>query len=111
MEQPGNHKNAIWHTGNVPGFSSSEILNQKNGSIKHLKVEPGAEYPEHIHPDKTEYAIVMEGNPQITISKQSYSANPGDVFLFLPDVKHAISNKTQQTAILIIGSVKTSELS
>lgn len=110
MEQIINHKNAAWLAGNIQGFSSNDILNQKNGGIKYLKVDPGAEYPEHIHPDKTEYAIIMEGNPQITINKQNYPAVPGDVFLFPPNIKHAISNQTQQTSILIIGSLKTSEL-
>lgn len=110
MEQTINHKNAVWHDGKISGFSSNEILNQENGDLKYLKVEPGAEYPEHIHPDKTEYAVVMEGNPQITINTQNYSANPGDVFLFPPHAKHAISNKMQQTSILIIGSLQTSEL-
>lgn len=110
MEQKVNPKNAVWHEGNIPGFSSNEILIQKNGGVNYLKVEPGAEYPVHMHPDKTEYAIVMEGNPQITINMKNYTANPGDVFLFPPHVKHAISNKRQLISILIVGSLKTSEL-
>jgi quercetin dioxygenase-like cupin family protein len=47
--------------GQVKGFSGKDLLQLSNGTVKVVRIEPMSVYPEHVHPDKTEYAFVMEG--------------------------------------------------
>ncbi|MDX2174728.1 MAG: cupin domain-containing protein [Bacteroidota bacterium] len=39
-------------------------------------------YPLHIHPDKTEFAYVIDGNPEFFIDSQYFIGKSGDFFYF-----------------------------
>ena len=95
-----------WNTGNVKGFSGKEFINLSNGAVKLVKIEPMSEYPEHLHPDKTEYAYVMEGNPEFVINDQSFTGKSGDFFIFPSNIKHAIKNNAVLESIVLIGSIQ-----
>jgi quercetin dioxygenase-like cupin family protein len=70
----------------------------------------GAHYPAHVHPDKIEYAIVVEGNPNVTVADKVYAAKQGDVFVFPKGVNHTLGNTGNQVAILLTGAVQIEEL-
>lgn len=95
-----------WTIGKVKGFYGKDFINKDHGSVKLVKIDPFSIYPEHVHPDKTEYAYVIEGNPEFEIEDLQYSSEPGDFFIF-PDFKrHAIRNNTSTECLLLIGAIK-----
>jgi quercetin dioxygenase-like cupin family protein len=98
--------NVNWKSGQVKGFLGKEFIQLANGGVKLVKIEPLAVYPEHIHPDKTEYAYIIEGNPQFVIDNQVFEGKIGDFFIFPNNVKHAIKNNTIDECYLLIGSIK-----
>lgn len=98
-------KKLDWIEGNVKGFFGKSLLSLTNGGLKLIKVAPAAHYPEHIHPDKTEYAFVLEGTPELIINAETYSGNVGDFFVFPINTKHSIINKTDSNCVLLIGSI------
>jgi quercetin dioxygenase-like cupin family protein len=95
-----------WKSGQVKGFSGKEFLQLNNGSVKMVKIDPLAFYPIHVHPDKTEYAFVVTGNPEFLIEEETYLAKPSDFFIFPNNIKHAIKNNTAVECYLLIGSIK-----
>lgn len=100
-----------WKRGKIKGFLFKELFDQENGSLKLIRVEPESSYPMHKHADKTEYAVVLEGNPEMMIENNYYTGVIGDVFIFPSNAIHAISNNTTGHCILIIGSIKNNEKS
>src|SRR5665647_555109 len=97
-----------WTSGKVKGFYGRELINLRSGSVKFIKIDPFAIYPEHIHPDKTEYAFVVEGNPEFLIGAQLHNGQPGDFFIFPQQVKHSIRNPADGNCMLLVGAIKTS---
>jgi len=95
-----------WDKGKVEGFLGKEFISLTNGGLKLIKVEPLAQYPEHIHPDKTEFAYVLEGIPEFVINSEAYLGKVGDVFIFPFNTKHAIKNSTSTPCLLLIGSIR-----
>ncbi len=111
MEHNIKYKLVEWKSGQIEGFLSKELFDLENGSLKFIRVEPESTYPVHKHVDKTEYAVVLEGNPEMMIDHKLYKGVFGDVFIFPSHVAHAISNHTNSHCTLIIGSVKNNEKS
>lgn len=95
-----------WNQGKVPGFSGKDLLNLENASFKLVKVEPSAKYPVHIHPDKTEFAFVIEGKPEFIINQINYVSEVHDFFIFPQNIPHAIINNTDKTCLLLVGGIK-----
>ena len=95
-----------WTSGKVKGFFSKELLNLDAGNLKLIKIDPYAIYPGHIHPEKTEYAYVLEGNPEFVIDSGQYKSQPGDFFIFHQKVNHNISIPSGELCIILIGAVK-----
>ncbi|MES2394878.1 MAG: cupin domain-containing protein [Bacteroidota bacterium] len=106
MENKINTLELSWTAGKIKGFSGKELLLLPNGGLKLIKVSPLATYPEHLHPDKTEYAYVLEGTPEIIINSETYIGTIGDFFIFPLNTKHSIKNKTNFECILLIGSIQ-----
>lgn len=98
-------KELEWTTGKVKGFYGKEFITQEKGSVKLVRIDPVATYPEHLHPDKTEYAYIIEGNPIIVIDKQHYMSEPRDFFIFPVNTKHTIINNTSDECLLLIGAI------
>lgn len=95
-----------WLEGKVKGFQGKELISLENGSVKLVKIDSFAIFPEHLHPEKTEYAFVIEGTPEFMIDNESYKCEVGDFFIFPVGKKHEIKNNTRETCILLIGSIK-----
>ncbi|CAN5482453.1 hypothetical protein BH11BAC3_BH11BAC3_39170 [soil metagenome] len=97
-----------WSEGRVKNFFGKELIALQNGSLKLIKIAPFASYPEHNHPDKTEYAYVLEGHPDFSIGDEYFSGQPADFFIFTKNEKHAIFNKTGVECLLLIGAINES---
>ena len=95
-----------WTSGKIPGFLGKDLLNTDQATIKLVKVEPHSKYPEHIHPDKTEFAFVIEGNPEFIINQINYVSEVHDFFIFPSNLPHSIINNTNQPCLLLIGGLK-----
>ncbi|MCC7233264.1 MAG: cupin domain-containing protein [Bacteroidia bacterium] len=95
-----------WISGKVKGFQGKDLFKADKGTVKLVKVDPFVSYPEHVHPDKTEYAWVISGNPEFEIDNRHFSGEPGDFFIFPIAKRHAIQNKTDKDCLLLIGAIK-----
>ena len=97
-----------WTIGKVKGFDRKELIDIDNGGVKLVKISPlsTSTYPDHVHPDKTEYAYIVEGNPEFVIDNQQYTSEPGDFFIFPTAKRHSITNKTEAECLLLIGAIK-----
>ena len=95
-----------WSDGKVKGFCGKDFINLDKGAVKLVRIVPLSEYPDHVHPDKTEYAYVISGNPEMVIDNQQYTGEPGDFFIFPTAKKYAIKNKTEAECLLLIGNIK-----
>lgn len=92
--------------GKIKGFKGKDFISLQNGSVKLVRVKSFSKYPIHLHPDKVEYAFVVQGNPNFMIDANSYSSEPGDFYIFSANTKHAIENNTDEECILLIGAIK-----
>ncbi|MCZ2298296.1 MAG: cupin domain-containing protein [Chitinophagales bacterium] len=95
-----------WNEGKVKGFFGKDFINATNGTVKLVKVAPHQKYPVHKHPDKMEYAYVVQGNPAFFIEDTLHSSEAGNFFIFPANAHHAIENNTDEDCIMIIGSIK-----
>lgn len=95
-----------WKAAQIKGFFGKEIIQHSKGGVKLIKIEPFSVYPEHIHPDRTEFAYVVSGNPEFSIDDQFFIGKTGDFFVFPSDIKHAIKNNTAVECFLLIGAIK-----
>lgn len=95
-----------WTEGKVKNFFGKELLLLDNGTIKLVKVAPTSHYPEHLHPDKTEYVYVLQGQPHFQIGTDEFAANPDEFYIFPSGVRHAIRNKTNEACLLLVGGIK-----
>lgn len=96
-----------WEEGKVKDFFGKDLLALDNGSFKLVKVAPLASYPEHRHPDKTEFAYVLEGCPEFTIGDACFAANADEFYVFPANVPHAIRNTSALNCLLLIGAIKS----
>ena len=95
-----------WSEGTVKGFLSKELITRQNGGFKLVKVAPNTSYPVHLHPDKTEFIYILEGNPDFEIDTTHFTGGKNDFFIFPANVKHAIHNNSGSEIILLVGSIK-----
>ncbi len=95
-----------WNTGKVKGFSGKNLINLTNGGLKKVKVDAFASYPTHLHPDKTEFIYVLEGNPEISIGTEHAIGKQHDFFILPKDLKHSITNNSDKECILLVGNIK-----
>ena len=95
-----------WTSGKVKGFHGKQLIEKKNGGLKIVKVDGFSVYPEHIHPDKTEFAYVLQGRPEMLIGGKKYAGEKNDFFIFPSGINHGIKNSCEEVCLLIIGSFK-----
>lgn len=98
--------NMNWTKGKVEGFLGKDLLSLDSGTIKIVKVLPLSGYPEHLHPDKTEYAYVLDGMPEFTIDTETYKGKAGEFFIFPTNTIHSIKNNTDMECLILVGSLR-----
>ncbi|MCC7532510.1 MAG: cupin domain-containing protein [Bacteroidia bacterium] len=106
MSNKVNYDAEEWKESSIKKFFSKNLLDLPNGTVKILRVDALAEYPIHIHPDKTEYIYVLSGNPELIIGDDEYACSPNDFYILPATIKHAILNKTAKECILLVGAIK-----
>lgn len=106
MDEYKNNEKLNWVSGKVKGFHGKELIEMENGNLKMIKVDPFALYPIHQHPNKTEYAYVLDGIVKIVIGEEIYKGHKGDFFIFPKSTKHSIENPFENDCLLLIGSIK-----
>ncbi len=94
-----------WTNSKVNGFAAKELINLKNGSVKLIEVSPNSSYPRHKHPDKTEYALILEGVVDFKIDTMNFKGQVGDFIIFPTNVNHAIINSSETICKMLIGSI------
>lgn len=97
-----------WMGMKVNGIFSKDLLSHENGTFKMVRLEPQAKYPIHQHPDKTEFAYVLEGVLEATIGENVYTGEPGAFLTFPVGAKHGLHNPTDKETVVLIGAVKDS---
>ncbi len=94
-----------WTEGKVKNFFGKDLIALQNGSLKLVKVAPFASYPEHVHPNKTEYVYVLNGEPSFVIDGNHFDGKPNEFFIFPQQLKHAILNNTAKECLLLVGAI------
>jgi quercetin dioxygenase-like cupin family protein len=71
----------------VPGYRA-RFLHAENMTLAYWEVEPGAELPEHAHP-QDQIANVLEGEFELTVGGETRVLVPGQVALIPGNVPHS----------------------
>jgi quercetin dioxygenase-like cupin family protein len=96
---------ANWLATKIDGFSYHQLIDEKNGGLKFIKIAPGSNYPIHQHPSTTEFAVVIKGTVTITKNDQEFISNTGEVTIFPYGIKHALGNHSKDDVILLVGAI------
>ncbi|MEY2196008.1 cupin domain-containing protein [Neobacillus sp. BF23-41] len=88
----------------VIGFEGKLLIEHKNGGLKMVKIMPGSVFPLHQHPDKTEFAYVIEGTLEATIGDTKKKGNTGTFYQFPIGINHSLKNPSETETIVLIGS-------
>lgn len=94
-----------WTAGNVAGILSKDLAAFPEGAARLIRLLPGAAYPRHQHPKRTEYAYVVAGRPTLSVADETHDASPGDFVLFPTDTLHALENRGPEEALLLVGAI------
>lgn len=99
-------KEMNWETSKVNGIFSRNLLDDKNGTFKMIKLAPNSTYPIHRHPDKTEFAYVLQGTLAATIGEEEFTGEEGAFFTFPVGTMHGLRNMDQdKETIILVGSI------
>lgn len=94
-----------WVPTPVARVFQQELLHRPHGTAKLIRLDAGAVYPPHRHPDRTEYAFVVHGRCELTVDDEVISAAPGDFVSFPARVVHALANAGSTPAVLLVGAL------
>jgi quercetin dioxygenase-like cupin family protein len=95
-----------WESMPVKGFEGKPLINHKSGGLKIVRIQPGSEFPLHQHPDKTEFAYVLEGTLEATIGDKIYTGESGTFYQFPVGMNHRLKNPADNEAVVLIGALK-----
>lgn len=104
MDEINVHK-MEWSSMPVKGFEGKPLLDHKNGGFKMVKIQPGAAYPLHRHPNKTEFAYVLEGTLEATIGDTEKIGTAGFFYQFPAGITHGLKNPGETETIVLIGAL------
>ncbi|MFN8229448.1 MAG: cupin domain-containing protein [Bacteroidia bacterium] len=106
MEKNISSDAANWLASKIDGFSFHQLIDEKNGGLKFIKIKPGSNYPIHQHPNTTEFALVVNGEAVITKNDEEFISKTGEVVIFPNGIKHALANKSNNDVILLVGAIQ-----
>lgn len=99
-------KEMKWETSKVNGIFSRDLLNDKDGTFKMIKLSPNSTYPIHRHPNKTEFAFVLQGTLTATIGEEEFTGEEGAFFTFPVGTMHELKNSDQdKETIILVGAI------
>jgi quercetin dioxygenase-like cupin family protein len=94
-----------WKNTPVPGVSAKELLARAEGTAKLIRLEAHSEYPVHQHPDRSEYAYVLEGAPVLFDGEARHPCRPGDFVTFPAKRPHSLGNPSEHPVLLLVGAI------
>ncbi|TAM78184.1 cupin domain-containing protein [bacterium] len=97
-----------WEATNVEGYEQKWLIRRSGASFKLVRIHAGARFPLHRHPDRTEYAYVLEGVLDATISGQTLRVGPGGFAEIPAGVEHGLFNPGSSDTIVQIGAITES---
>ena len=89
----------------IEGVSARELITLKEGTAKLIRLAPGAAYPEHQHPDRTEFTYVVSGRPRLFDGTVHHDCVPGDCVTFPAKTKHSLGNPGTEEVVLLAGAI------
>ncbi len=98
-------QNAEWQPSKVDGIFSKDLVSHPEGTGKLILLKPGAIYPKHKHPKRTEYAYVIEGQPTILVGETNYECASGEFVTMPPDTIHSLANHSEKDVTLFVGAI------
>lgn len=107
MDKNISYEMVNWLSTKIDGFSFHQLIDEKNGGLKFIKITPGSNYPIHQHPNTTEFALVVNGQALITKNEEEFISKVGEVVIFPNGIKHALANKSNKDVILLVGAIQT----
>lgn len=94
-----------WAPSNVSGVAGKDLIQFAEGTAKLIRLEPGAAYPQHQHPNRTEYAYVLSGTAVLSVADEDFEAHQGDFLAFPTDTPHALANRSDDEVLLFVGAI------
>lgn len=94
-----------WEPSKISGVFSKLLIQFPEGTGKLIQLKSGSHYPRHQHPDRTEYAYVLQGNPLISVGEDEYHCKPGDFVTIPAEAPHSLQNEMAEEAILFVGAI------
>ncbi len=94
-----------WEPISVAGISVKDLVHQAHGTAKLIRLAAYAQYPEHRHPNRTEYVYVLRGVLTVTIDGERQEASSGDFMLIPQNILHALVNNTPTDVVLWVGAI------
>ena len=94
-----------WLASHVAGVFGKDLVAFEEGTAKLIRLMPGASYPRHKHPARTEYAYVLAGAPTLHVNDTAHAAKPGDFVVFPAATPHALENPGAEEALLFVGAI------
>jgi quercetin dioxygenase-like cupin family protein len=101
-----NSNNIDWESMPVKGFEGKPLIDHKSGGLKMVRIQPGCEFPLHQHPNKTEFAFVLEGTLEAAIGEKTYTGHKGTFYQFPVGMNHRLKNPADHETIVLIGALK-----
>ncbi|HJV45964.1 MAG TPA: cupin domain-containing protein [Bacillota bacterium] len=104
-----NPQQLSWKAMAVKGFEGKGLIDLSGGGLKMVRLQPGATYPVHQHPEKTEFAFVLEGTLEATVADQVYIGQRGMFYSFPVGIQHGLRNPSEEETVLLVGAIKDTE--
>ena len=96
---------AEWKPTTVSGVSEKVMFARTEGAAKLIRLAPHAQYPVHQHPDRTEFAYVLAGTPELFDGEQHHPCRAGDVVTFPAKTPHSLGNPSDDEVLLLVGAI------
>ncbi len=94
-----------WKSTPVKGVSAKELIALSEGTAKLIRLEAHSQYPVHQHPDRSEYAYVLEGTPTLFDGQTHHPCRPGDFVTFPARTPHSLGNASDLPVLLFVGAI------
>ncbi|MCL6562497.1 MAG: cupin domain-containing protein [Firmicutes bacterium] len=93
-----------WEPAPVEGVSWQLLQEVPQGTIKRFRLQPGASYPVHHHPDRSEWVYTVVGTLTVTLGSTVQELQPGD-FAWIPvGLAHGLGNQTDEVVEFLVGA-------
>lgn len=93
-----------WEPAPVEGVSWQLLKDVPEGTIKRFRLQAGATYPLHHHPDRSEWVYLVEGTLTLTLGSAVQELHPGD-FAWIPArLPHGLGNQTGDLVEFLVGA-------